>query len=349
MEGSKRGKRILRKEGERYDERSIVSTVKCGDGDAIVWGYFWGGGFGPLEMIDTGFVDQETCISALDNRFYPWFTSVTLHQERDFIFQEDGASCHTGIYARWWKETHQIRGFEYWLAQSTDLNPIEHVWNALERRIKRKRLSVKNLEQLKVALREEWERMDDEFADRLVQSMKRRCEAVIKAKGGMDTSHWRDVKLATAKCICAAADTDNDDLLAAETIQALSGRLIRTSHGKRMLEDSFAHQYLDPILETIFGSDECLKQDWANGALLPTMKRKRNDDDDNAIMDDGDDNNTEADVDKNRDVAETVYKPDWAVFANGNPVITVIGTLELEVLYKRNPGYMSDYVKLAKK
>lgn len=87
----------------------------------------------------------------------------------------------------------------------------------------------------------------------------------------------------------------------------------------------------------------------ANGALLPIMKRKRNDDDDNGIMDDGDDNNTEADVDNNRDVAETVYKPDWAVFANGNPVITVIGTLELEALYKRNPGYVSDYVKLAKK
>ncbi|KAG1050385.1 hypothetical protein G6F43_007330 [Rhizopus delemar] len=81
------------------------------------------------------------------------------HQERDFIFQEDGASCHTGDYARWWKEPHQIRGFEYWPAQSPDLSPIE-----------RKRSSVKNLEQLKVALREEWERMDDEFADRSVRS-----------------------------------------------------------------------------------------------------------------------------------------------------------------------------------
>ncbi|KAL4213478.1 hypothetical protein AB4K20DRAFT_1956581 [Rhizopus microsporus] len=91
-------------------------------------------------------------------------------------------------------------------------------------------------------------------------------------------------------------------------------------------------------METTFGSDEFLKQGWANGTLLPTIKRKRNDDDDNGTMDDGDDNNTDVDVDNNKDLAETVYKPDWAVFANGNPMITVIGTLELKISYKQNPG-----------
>ncbi|KAG1540375.1 hypothetical protein G6F47_012045 [Rhizopus delemar] len=99
VEGSKRGKRVLRKEGERYDERNIIPTVKWGGGGAMVWGCFWGGGFGPLEIIDTSSVDQETYINILANRFHPWFTNVTAHQERDFIFQEDGASCHTGGYA----------------------------------------------------------------------------------------------------------------------------------------------------------------------------------------------------------------------------------------------------------
>ena len=41
-----------------------------------------------------------------------------------------------------------------------------------------------------------------------------------------------------------------------------AGRLIRNNNGKRMLEDTFAHQYLDPILDTIFGSDDFLKQEW---------------------------------------------------------------------------------------
>ncbi|EIE91914.1 hypothetical protein RO3G_16625 [Rhizopus delemar RA 99-880] len=76
-------------------------------------------------------LDQETYISILGNRFYPWFTNVMVHQGRDFIFQEDGASCYTYSYARWWKETHQTRGFEYWSAQSPNLSPIKHVWNIL--------------------------------------------------------------------------------------------------------------------------------------------------------------------------------------------------------------------------
>jgi hypothetical protein len=79
----------------------------------MVWGCFWKRGFGPLEIIDTDSVDQVTYINILINRFHPWFTNVTVCQERGFIFQEDGASCHTGGYARWWKETYQIRGFEY--------------------------------------------------------------------------------------------------------------------------------------------------------------------------------------------------------------------------------------------
>ncbi|KAG1052377.1 hypothetical protein G6F43_005485 [Rhizopus delemar] len=35
MKGSKRRKRVLRKEGGRYDERNIISTVKWGGGGAI--------------------------------------------------------------------------------------------------------------------------------------------------------------------------------------------------------------------------------------------------------------------------------------------------------------------------
>ncbi|EIE82733.1 hypothetical protein G6F46_000178 [Rhizopus delemar] len=70
MKGSRCGKRILRKERDRYEERSIVSTVKWEGSGAMVWRCFWRGGFGPSEMIDTGSVDQETYINILASRFH---------------------------------------------------------------------------------------------------------------------------------------------------------------------------------------------------------------------------------------------------------------------------------------
>ncbi|KAG1152287.1 hypothetical protein G6F37_007594 [Rhizopus arrhizus] len=100
MEGSKRGKRILRKEGERYDERNRVVQSSVGGRGAMVWGCFWGIGFGPLETTDNSSVDKETYMNILANRSHSWFTNVTVHQKRDFIFQQDGASCHTDGDAR---------------------------------------------------------------------------------------------------------------------------------------------------------------------------------------------------------------------------------------------------------
>ncbi|KAG0162793.1 hypothetical protein DFQ30_001263, partial [Apophysomyces sp. BC1015] len=46
------GVRMLRKYGDRYQERHIVETRKFGVGSAIVWGYFWAGGLGPLVVMD---------------------------------------------------------------------------------------------------------------------------------------------------------------------------------------------------------------------------------------------------------------------------------------------------------
>jgi hypothetical protein len=84
-EYSERKESVMTKEIEYLQSSEVVLWF----GDVFVEG-----GFGPLEMIETGSVDQETYINVLISRFHPWFTNVAVHQERDFIFQGDGASCH---------------------------------------------------------------------------------------------------------------------------------------------------------------------------------------------------------------------------------------------------------------
>jgi hypothetical protein len=125
VDGSDGRTRVLRKVGERYEEQHTVETRKYKGGGVIIWSCFWAGGFGPLVFVD-GSIDQEKYIDTLAQEFHPWYTKLIEGTNQSFIFQEDGASCHTGGYATWWKRTHEINDFEYWPAQSPDLNPIEH-------------------------------------------------------------------------------------------------------------------------------------------------------------------------------------------------------------------------------
>ncbi|GFT24305.1 transposable element Tc1 transposase [Trichonephila clavipes] len=67
------------------------------------------------------------------------------------------------------------------LPQSPDLNVIENLWSHLERDVQKHQITSK--EQLKSVLQEEWLNIAPEITRHLVESMPRRLEAVISAKG----------------------------------------------------------------------------------------------------------------------------------------------------------------------
>ncbi|GFW09591.1 transposable element Tcb2 transposase [Trichonephila clavipes] len=71
-----------------------------------------------------------------------------------------------------------------WPAYSPDLNPIEHVWDALGRRIAARLHHPENTQQLKQMLIEEWALLPQGMLPQLVLSMRRRCEAIIAVRGG---------------------------------------------------------------------------------------------------------------------------------------------------------------------
>ena len=66
-------------------------------------------------------------------------------------------------------------------AQSPDLNPIEHLWEVLERRVREH--EVRSEAHLKVLLLAEWNEIGPKVTRTLVTSMPRRLKAVIKMKG----------------------------------------------------------------------------------------------------------------------------------------------------------------------
>ncbi|GFX58288.1 transposable element Tcb2 transposase [Trichonephila clavipes] len=71
-----------------------------------------------------------------------------------------------------------------WPAYSPDLNPMKHVWDALERRIAARLHHPENTQQLKQMLIEECALLPQEMLHQLVLSMRRRCEATIAVREG---------------------------------------------------------------------------------------------------------------------------------------------------------------------
>ncbi|GFT44961.1 transposable element Tc1 transposase [Trichonephila clavipes] len=87
---------------------------------------------------------------------------------------------HTAIVTKTWLLYHAPRRLET-PPQSPDLNPIENLWMHLDTEVRGKNVTSK--ENIKEKLQEVWNSIDTEIPKKLIESMPRRLEAVIKANG----------------------------------------------------------------------------------------------------------------------------------------------------------------------
>ncbi|GFY09000.1 transposable element Tcb1 transposase [Trichonephila clavipes] len=70
-----------------------------------------------------------------------------------------------------------------WPACSPDMNPIEHVWNALGRRVAGRQPPPQTLQELKIALLEEWDRIPQLVINSLIDSMPQRGSTLLAVRG----------------------------------------------------------------------------------------------------------------------------------------------------------------------
>lgn len=170
---------VWRKPKEKYDVDCLLPTVKQGSPGIMVWGAFISNKIGPLVIIREN-INAKKYLEILQEHLLPFF--VSLGNENEYIFQDDNAPVHRANIVTDWKNENSINFFP-WPAQSPDLNPIEHVWDFLERQVRKRDPRPKSTEELILALQEEWVKIDSNFLETLVSSMPRRVRAVIKSKG----------------------------------------------------------------------------------------------------------------------------------------------------------------------
>ncbi len=158
--------RIWRKEHESMDPSCLVSTVQAGGG-VMVWGIFSWHTLGPL-------VPTEHCLNAtaylsiVADHVHPFMTTV--YTSSDGYFQKDNAPCHKAQIISFLEHDNEFTLLKC-PPQSPDLNPIEHLWDVVEREIRIMDMSI-------------WTKISEECFQHLIESMPQRIKAVLKAKGG---------------------------------------------------------------------------------------------------------------------------------------------------------------------
>ncbi|UYV74088.1 hypothetical protein LAZ67_11002072 [Cordylochernes scorpioides] len=94
---------------------------------------------------------------------------------------DDNARPHRARLVNEYLQSENIRRMDR-PARSPDLNPLEHVWDALGRRIGARHPSPRTLVELRTALLEEWGLLPLNLLQSLVNSMRARCETLIAVR-----------------------------------------------------------------------------------------------------------------------------------------------------------------------
>ncbi|GFV65033.1 transposable element Tc3 transposase [Trichonephila clavipes] len=95
-----------------------------------------------------------------------------------FLFMDDNAPCHRTVFAEQLLKSEDIECMD-WPARSPDLNPIEHVWDFLGRRLAARTLPPVTIRELRLALQDEWGAMPQQLIDTLNFCMGRCCETCL--------------------------------------------------------------------------------------------------------------------------------------------------------------------------
>uniref|UniRef100_A0AAZ3P907 Tc1-like transposase DDE domain-containing protein n=1 Tax=Oncorhynchus tshawytscha TaxID=74940 RepID=A0AAZ3P907_ONCTS len=101
-----------------------------------------------------------------------------LQAHPDMTLQHDNAYSHTARSVCDFLQDRNVSVLP-WPAKSLDLNPIEHVWDLLDRRVRARAILHRNVWELAGALVEEWGSISQQELANLVLSMRRRRTAVL--------------------------------------------------------------------------------------------------------------------------------------------------------------------------
>ncbi len=154
--------RVWRQPGEEYKDKCVLPTVKHCGGIVIVWG----------------------CMSAADMYCDILKQSMIPSLRRlshRAVFQHDNDPKHTSKTTTALLKKLRVKAMDC-PSMSPDLNPIEHLWGILKRKVEERKVS--NIHQLCDVIIEKWKSTPVATCEALVNAMPKRVKAGLEKNGG---------------------------------------------------------------------------------------------------------------------------------------------------------------------
>ena len=117
------------------------------------------------------FPGNLTAARVRDEILQPHLMDV-INQQRELL-QQNNAKPHTARVAMDYLEQNNINVLP-WPSKSPDLNPIEHLWDELDKRVRQRQPPPQTLDQLRQILQQEWRTIPRNNVRNLIETMSRR-------------------------------------------------------------------------------------------------------------------------------------------------------------------------------
>ena len=178
--GSDGFKHVWRWPDEEYKDKCAMPTVKHGGGNVMVWGCMSAADLGELYIIG-GNMNFNMYCEIVQQRMIPSLQKLGIRA----LFQHDNDPKHTSKTTTALLKRLRVKVMD-WPSMFPDLNPIEHLWGILKRKVE----VCKNICQLCDVVMEEWKSIPVATCKALVNSMPSWVKAVLDNDGG-HTKYWQ--------------------------------------------------------------------------------------------------------------------------------------------------------------
>jgi hypothetical protein len=145
-----------------------------------IWACFAASGLGYCHIYNET-LDAKRFTRILDDNLIPSSDLLFTESPRlQWYFLQDNAPTHTARITRKWLHDHGITLIDF-PPYSPDLNPIENLWQNIEKRVEQR--GAMRVDELQDVLAEEWSNTPAERLHKLAHSMPQRCRDVIEVNG----------------------------------------------------------------------------------------------------------------------------------------------------------------------